>query len=102
MSNAQTKFTVRIAPEALAQIDVLRAQHGFTSRAAYLEAAGLAYGAESSADDIIRHLAPVSATLHQLLRVANGELSLIKPDDVKKIFREVRKTMLLARDSLAS
>ena len=38
MSTAQTKFTVRMAPEALAQIDVLRAQHGFSSRAAFLEA----------------------------------------------------------------
>ena len=100
MSTAQTKFTVRMAPEALAQIDVLRAQHGFTSRAAFLEAAGLAYGAESGAGDLLRHLAPISATLHQLLRAANGELSLIKPDDVKKIFREVRKTMRLARESL--
>lgn len=100
MSKVQTKFTLRMAPEALAQIDALRAQHGFSSRAAFLEAAGLAYGAESGAEDILRHLAPVSATLHQLLRAENGELSLIKPDDVKTIFREVRKTMLLARESL--
>ncbi|SOH95637.1 hypothetical protein SAMN06273572_1146 [Monaibacterium marinum] len=101
MPKAQTKFTVRMAPEALAQIDALRAQHGFTSRAAFLEAAGLAYGAESSAEDILRHLAPISATLHQLLRAADGELSLIKPDDVQKIFRELRKAMLLVRESLA-
>lgn len=100
MPTDHTKFTVRMAPDALAQIDVLRAQHGFSSRAAFLEAAGLAYGAESSAGDLLRHLAPVSATLHQLLRAANGELSLIKRDDVQKIFREVRKTMLLVRESL--
>ena len=100
MSKAQTKFTVRMAPEALAQIGALRAQHGFTSRTAFLEAAGLAYGTQSGADDLLHHLAPSSATLHQLLRAASGELSLIKPDDVKKTLREVRKTMLLARESL--
>jgi|Cruoilmetagenom7_1024161.scaffolds.fasta_scaffold01785_4 hypothetical protein len=42
MSKAQTKFTVRMAPEALMQIDALRGQYGFTSRTAFLEAAGLA------------------------------------------------------------
>ena len=52
MSKAQTKFTVRMAPEALAQIGALRAQHGFTSRTAFLEAAGLAYGTQSGADDL--------------------------------------------------
>jgi len=63
MSKAQTKFTVRMAPEALAQIDVLRAQHGFSSRAAFLDAAGLAQRMGSTSDSEVLYRRMVDENL---------------------------------------
>ena len=92
MPNKIIASSVRTTRLIAGQIDEIASKSGFQSRSKFMIHAALNYGAQGD-EALVEELARLSFALHQVRRAGDGEIHLLKPEDISRISRRMHDAL---------
>lgn len=94
MAETKISYPIRMSKDVANEIDIVARRHGFSTRAKFMIHAARSFG-QGSDERIAVELSRISYSLHQLDRAETGRLHLLKPRQLRELYRDARAAFSL-------